>query len=297
MADWYEAILLHEIAHYEHGDALIAGEGSLLQKMLDVWFPLFLLICFGPLVILWGDQAVTFVQSSSRLGSPLPLLLLHEFVNLLVIFVPGWFLILIEEFLHTASFFLLPLAAVWCIELNADQAVLQTMHPTDTLLQALGQFHVSTGWQEGLFAYAAHPPKRLRQWVIQNMDKKGSVLLLLLVFPLAIFFLLLDVLPTFLVQVSSEQVFPGHTDLGRSLAIDVGAVLGTAAPIWGVSMIVLLVWPFVQSFWVQKMSSSQKGDPLEKSPAIWAHAQGYFLCAGLTAIFVLWSSALYVLTR
>ncbi len=290
-----KAILLHEIAHYQHGDALVVGEGSFLDIGLNWWLPIFLVFGLIPMIFLWAEQSINFVQSSTGSGNLSPTLL-HELIDALTIFLPGWLLILIEEILQTISLILLPLLAFWCIELNADQAVLSTLHSGEDIIRALAQFKAPSSWQDRLFALATHPPRSLRRWIARNAGKREGIWLLLMSFPLAAFSLLLGVVPLFIVQVSQESVFHNHTDLLQSLAVDIGSILVNLAPLWGVTAIILLVWPLVNSFWMRIFAGPEE-IRRESQFVDWTNYRIYYFSACLTALLALWGCALYVLVQ
>ncbi|HLI07809.1 MAG TPA: M48 family metalloprotease [Ktedonobacteraceae bacterium] len=290
-----KAILLHEIAHYQHGDALVVGEGSFLDIGLNWWLPIFLVFGLIPMIFLWAEQSINFVQSSTGSGNLSPTLL-HELIDALTIFLPGWLLILIEEILQTISLILLPLLAFWCIELNADQAVLSTLHSGEDIIRALAQFKAPSSWQDRLFALATHPPRSLRRWIARNAGKREGIWLLLMSFPLAAFSLLLGVVPLFIVQVSQESVFHNHTDLLQSLAVDIGSTLVNLAPLWGVTAIILLVWPLVNSFWMRIFAGPEE-IRRESQFVDWTNYRIYYFSACLTALLALWGCALYVLVQ
>jgi hypothetical protein len=292
-----EAILLHEIAHYQNGDALVVGEGSFLAIALNRWLLIFLLFGLTPSIILWIEQAINFVQTSSRLGIPPQAQFMPEVIGTLTISVPFLLLGFVVEVLQTISLILLPIVAMWCIELNADQTVLRGMRPTEDLIRALSSFQSPNNWWEWLIAQTAHPPRTIRRWMAHNMTEQGSVLLLLMSFPLAAFSLLLGVVPTFIGQYLNEVVSPQGTNLVRLLAVDIGSTLATIAPLWGSMAVILLVWPLVGAFWEQIFARSVEGVGVAAQATTWTKHRVYYFCACLTALFAFWSYIIYMLTK
>jgi Peptidase family M48 len=286
-----EALLLHEIAHYQHGDALVAGEGSFLDIALNWWLLVFLIVGFLPMTIMWTEQAINFMQSTRGSGGA------QELMETLTIFVPGGLLILVEELLQTLSLILLPIMAFWCIEFSADQAVLSTVHLSEELINGLAQFHSPKNWIQWLFAMATHPPKDLRSWIARNATTRWVTWLLLMCFPLAVFSYLLEVVPVFILQYSNEVVFPDGANLVRLLAVDVGATLVIVAPLWAVIAIGLLIWPLVRTYWERSFTNLKPEIGIKGQSISWTNYGVYYTCACLAALLALWGCALYLLIQ
>ena len=124
-----EAILLHELAHYRHGDALIIGAGSPFRAVIEQWgrffvwlFVLPFVFSFAAITILffWEMGQIIWIMSLSSIGMLFAAIghKLGQSVYMLI----GALIISIGLLMWTTSVFIVPMVAIWCSEMNADQA-------------------------------------------------------------------------------------------------------------------------------------------------------------------------------
>ena len=239
-----EAVLLHEIAHYRQGDALILGAGSPFATLLRLWLPLQLVAVVLPLLGVWAYDAAQFVVADSaaiRTATSLT----HKLGQLLTLCLPGLLLILAGLLLWAASAVILPLAGIWCAELSADRFVMDAQGSSEGLARAVAMLAGRTSWRRWLLSQMSHPPVGLRAWFIRHYPRRVGLLGLLWLFPLAYvgrLLLLLGRATTVLVGM------PG-VNVASVLAANVQVYFRTVAPIWLGAVALLLVWPVLAVGW------------------------------------------------
>jgi Zn-dependent protease with chaperone function len=243
-----ETILLHEVAHYRHGDALIVGAGSHLRTIVEHWFFLYLLLGLIPFVLVLLDQTITFFQELTQLnqlGIPLPSLLpsaiFHKITQFLFLFLPGIFLQFLGLLFWMVNIFILPLIGIWCAELNADKTAMEARESPDDLIQSIEKLHGQIPWWDWLLNRMTHPPNKMRQWIATHSKNTTGLVLLLLLFPLAYLIKLLAITGRAL------------TVAPLGITVDIGAGITTffmtVAPTYLLIAILLLLWPLVSGYW------------------------------------------------
>ncbi len=199
-----EEILLHELAHYRHGDTYILGAGSFLETVSKYWLSITLVFTIIPILIALVYEDVTTLQQTLSITHAVPELrgqiIVHFLQQIVVVDLPDLLLPLLLSLFWSASHFLLLLAAIWSAELNADRFVTDTMHEMTTLIPQQGK---SKQW---LLDAMTHPPKGLRRWVAEP-GRAGRSLFLLLFFPLAFVLLISVKIGLFLSSYNGSNLF------------------------------------------------------------------------------------------
>ena len=246
------ALLLHEIAHYRQGDALIVGAGSFFTALLERWFTLYLGLVVLPLILVLGYSRLVHLHELSALRGlgvsfPVTDVLLHELKLFLHIFLPGIIFISCGLLFWTISVIILPLTGIWCAELNADRfAIVAMRQQPDDLLHALNKLPKVTSWWRWLFFCMSHPPTRVRRWAAILSRSQTGLIVLLLLFPLAYVGRL---------AVLMAWATTGHmmTKSGSEILLALGAnaktYLVTVAPVWLAMAVLLLLWPRIAIYW------------------------------------------------
>lgn len=269
-----EAILLHEVAHYNHGDAFIVGAGSLFREVIERWFYLFLGLFCLPIVIIFITQTITFFKELGGLGwsafliFPLIGAILHKIWQVIV-GIPLLLISMLSILLWTANIFTIPLAGIWSSELNADQFSAQ--HSLDSMLNALNKQSKEPPLLTWLLNRLTHPPNWIRWWFISNSQTKTGKVLLLILFPLSyILALILQVLFAVL-QAGVAGIPVESINLGGNIAYVLNNLF---APRWFIMAILLVVWSFYAYTWEQWFTkTTQRTAQLESSV--------YFLSAAI----------------
>jgi Zn-dependent protease with chaperone function len=228
-----EAVLLHEIAHYRHGDALIVGVGSPFTAFLR--FGLLVSYCSllaGFYALLWALRPEGGIFSEPRY---LALLASFPLINAAVLAVIVF------------PVFVVPLVGIWTTELNADRFAVETQGSTDITMRALGELtHRGSRWRWLLFRLA-HPPIRMRRWMVVRSGTLWGTLLLLSIFPASDFLRASFgvVFDTYLF--SSPEYF--REAIGRNLEK------------WAVGCVVMAglasTWPYVVRYWERLFTGAQ----------------------------------------
>jgi len=213
-----EAVLLHEIAHYRRGDMLIVGAGSALERVIK-----YLLV--SDLVV----QLIIFVKAVNQYTTVSLFLLgtlsaLSTFIRPLV----------------------LPIAAIWNLELNADYYVFDQQNKSMDIYNALSATIGQQSTWESIVFLVAHPPYHLRRLMIKY-SSLFSLSILLLLFPLAYVIQLLVMYGENMVRILNMDYTTNAIWqlIGESARI----FLATRFPIWLTMTIVLLLWPFLFDRW------------------------------------------------
>jgi Zn-dependent protease with chaperone function len=246
------AVLLHEVAHYRQGDALIVGVGSLFTRLLGSWFYLYLGFLVLPLILAWGYQTFAELREFSKLGNlGVPFvsseLLLHELKGFFLIFLPGTLLISIGLLFWTVNVIILPLMGIWSAEFNADRFVIGTRHSPDDLLRTLEKLPRATSWGRWLLFGMSHPPARLRYWMASLPNRQSGLSVpILLFFPLAYIGKLMALV---IYAAASYLMIKSGSEITMVLWENAKIYLATIAPIWLAMTILLLLWPMIAGFW------------------------------------------------
>ena len=298
-----EAVLEHELTHYRHGDALIIGAGSPFRAVIERWGKLYRWLFLGPFLL--GSVGLT-------------LLLFYELNQLRALgiggggFITSFVVHLVEKtglmlswglfitvglVLWTISIFISPIAAIWCSELNADQASIKstglfagtgqsigtqsvgrkaaerqsTGQNTKTdhtaALAALAQIARRPTLRKWILSWLTHPPYALRRWMLMYPSSTLRKFLLLLIFPAACGLKIL-----FLNLSKAWFLISGVS----GVSIEHVASLQTLAALWLISALVLAAWPLLAKVW--------EGLFCEYSTQIKMKSLPYLLCAVLLTV-------------
>lgn len=245
-----EAVLLHEIAHYRHGDTLIVGTGSLIRTVIDHWLLLNGIFFFIPLILSIIIQDISSVHEGLALQLPLSSLILHDVQEIFTLDLPFILLGFFQSLFWTASVFTLVVAATWCTEFNADRFVIDTTASASSLTQVLRQHTVSVSRWNWLLSRLSHPPQKMRQWMVLQTRGVTRLTLLLLLFPIA-FFIKLLFLSGWALSLSLSFLYTGSSigNILGQLGIDVIYGLEALVPSWIAIAMLLLLWPILAPHW------------------------------------------------
>jgi hypothetical protein len=179
----------------------------------------------------------------------------------------GALIISIGLLMWTTSVFIVPMVAIWCSEMNADQA--PAGRSQEETLNALRTLPEETAGRQWLLFRLAHPPARLRQWMVAHSSSNVGRVVLLLLFPLS-----------FIVQVILLRLLSGLAAIQGIQLVPMERVAGwqTIAGIWLVSAVLLGIWPFVAAFWERLFCSSRQEVRVDPVP--------YWISAGVLVMLV-----------
>lgn len=252
-----QEVLLHELAHHYHGDAMIVGSGSLLETVSRYWLWLSIICTIVPFVIYDSIYYVTYSQSFGLVGKIVPdfsqQLSQHIFQDIIFIDIPGLLMALLLSLVWNASQFVMLIAAMWCAEFNADRFMRDSIGSIK-MLESAAKGKRGSGTQKArlrdhIFANITHPPRNLRRWMVQQDTLLRSNLLLLL-FPLAFFVYLL----LLVAQVFSQRLSLVYS--GESIKdILLQSISGTlfffrdGIPLFLCIAVLLLLWPRCAHIW------------------------------------------------
>ncbi|MDQ7858491.1 MAG: M48 family metalloprotease [Armatimonadota bacterium] len=244
------AVLLHEIAHYRHGDVLAVGAGNLLGTLTARWLVLYLALVVIPLVVVGLIDRVTAVRSLLALNaagvpfSPFEIGI-HLTRQVVGTTLPAVMLIGAALMLWTASVIVLPLAAIWSAELNADRYAADAGGAAD-LDRALAALPAAGSTRQWLLSRMSHPPIRLRRFAAALAARGRGALLLLLLLPVAY------VVRLALLVCWALAAFPllgGAIDLGTWLQGNVRGYVAAIGRVWLPMAAFLLLWPRLAPHW------------------------------------------------
>jgi hypothetical protein len=259
-----EALLLHEIAHYNHGDAFIVGAGSFFRAVIERWFYLFAGLFCLPIVIVFLTQTISFFQELGQLGWSILLIvpvlgaILHKIIQVIV-GIPLLLGSMIGILLWTANIFTIPLIGIWTSELNADQFAAQ--RSSENMLNVIRHLPKEPRLIKWILSRLTHPPDWIRQWFITYSWKTFSNVLLLVLFPLSyILALILQIIFT-MFQASVAGIPIESINLGDNIAY---VMHNLFAPRWFVMSMLLVIWPFSAHIWERYFTErSQQNAQLE----------------------------------
>ena len=245
-----EAILLHEIEHFRHGDMLVIGAGSLLETIIRRWFLLTAVFVIIPLVISLLIEHITSFQEEMGIAADLPTIISFHVRQVFTMDIPFIVLILSQSFFWAASLFTIVVMAIWCTEINADRFVVDTTQSTQALEKATDQHAAPTSWRRWLLSGVYHPPIALRRWLVLRSEGTKGLTLLLLLFPAAwfirLFFLsgwALSQYLVFLYTGTSAGYIVGE------LGIDAEYFLEALVPVWIAMAVLIVLWPMLRRYW------------------------------------------------
>jgi Zn-dependent protease with chaperone function len=224
-----ESILLHEIGHRRHGDVLIVGAGSLLTTFVR----------YGLLVGTVG-LAIGFAALAVNVAVPDNLRQALYFGRLLL-------LTPIVAILVAVPILILPLVGMWCAEFNADRFALEAQRSSDAMVKAVDKLRPRKSRWRWLLLWMTHPPDTLRRWAVRHYTKRGTLVALLLLFPVAT-----------LISALCQIVWDTYLFFDiEALLIAVDTRLDLLAPRWLAIAATILLWPFVAGLWGRLFSAGR----------------------------------------
>lgn len=241
-----EAVLLHEIAHYRRGDALILGAGSFFESVIKYALLYYLVFLLLPFLVLVADQLVGSRREFLDIGLDSSAIWAHQLRQIATVDLPGIFFTAVAYLFRLASFLVLPLAGIWSAELNADWFVANRQGSPRAIARSLSSVSTRLPWWRWLLLHLSHPPTRLRTWLLDHHSHSGLGGLLFL-FPLAYAVRLL-VLQGFAITSYAGLATPLDAIWEASLANTV-SYLVTLVPIWIAMTALLLGWPLLSRPW------------------------------------------------
>jgi len=253
-----KAVLLHEIAHYQHGDTWIIGAGSLLEAIVRNWLRLYAIFFFFPLFLsIIIEHVVSFREDMAPIGSShlivgnLQSVISSQIQQIFTQDIPFMFIAFLNMFCWTGVLFTVVLIGIWCSELNADRFVLDTTNSSQAFIEATEQHVASTSWWRWLLDGISHPPKRIRQWFIFRSQRMSGLILLLLFFPVAWFIRLLFLLGWALSYYVISFLYMGASagNVVGNLLLNTQYYLAGLVPSWLAMACLLLVWPLLARYW------------------------------------------------
>ncbi|MEA5453052.1 hypothetical protein VB780_31060 [Leptolyngbya sp. CCNP1308] len=270
-----EAILLHELAHYRHGDALIIGAGSPFRGVIEQWGKLYSQLFLLPFILSFVAITVLFfgeiIYLMSIGGGGIGLLfsaIIHKLgQSFSMLF--GALFTSIGLLIFTASVFIVPMVAIWCSELNADQA--PASRSVEDALRALHRLPEHAQGRQWLLFRLAHPPGKLRQWMAANSTNPLGRVMLLLLFPLSF------ALQAWLLRLLRAM---GRINGIEIVSIDRVASQQAISGLWLAAAALLVLWPFLASAWERVFCRSQRSPSLNPLP--------YWISAGVLGVLGLW---------
>jgi Zn-dependent protease with chaperone function len=176
------AILLHEIAHHKRRDSLLLGVGSPLAWLVRFWFLFLLCLFIIPTLIGASFQAWNGYQDLSAIAPGKPwmadFLAIQGGSGLRILGISA------VGALDVAAQLVLPVASIWCMELNADRFAVAATSAPDRYVAQL-QSGGARGWRPRILPMLSHPPSALRSWYAARAGSAGADLVALLIFPAA----------------------------------------------------------------------------------------------------------------
>ena len=217
-----QAILLHEVAVRRHGDQFVVGLGSPLVRLLRIWVPVFALLTVAPLIIYVALGSGLLSQAVSGRGA--------------------------ELLLQPATLLILPVAALWLAELNADQVTARILG-TEALRDALAVTRESRLTR--LLGLLSRPPRRLRQRYAA--PRRAGTFTLLAAWPIALIIQLLVIIVGALIAYLLVSQ-PPH-DIGTNVLAGTHEFLGSDRILIIAVIVLLLCWPVLARPWGQLWSA------------------------------------------
>jgi hypothetical protein len=223
-----QAILLHEVAVRRHGDQFVVGLGSPLVRLLRIWVPVFVLLTVAPLIIYAALGSGLLTQAVSGRGA---LLLLQP-----------------------AALLILPVAALWLAELNADQVTARILG-VRALRDALAITHESRLTRS--LGLLSRPPRRLR--LRYATPRRAGTFALLAAWPIALIIQLLVIIAGSLIAYLLVSQSP-H-DIGTNVLAGTHEFLGSDRILIIAAVVLLLCWPVLARPWGRLWSAAPDPDP------------------------------------
>lgn len=242
-----EAVLLHEIGHLRHGDVPVVGVGSLFGAAVTWWVPIVLASFVAPACVVAADQAARFVREGTALDMAAPDLIVHELGRWVGLMLPALVAGGVALLLHTASMFILPLAAIWMSEVNADRFACDTATSPDALVRAIDRLAVRPSWWRWLLLRLSHPPNRLRRAVARQGGKTSVLAIVLVLYPVAYLVRLAVLLVHATVVLTVTGAGAGR--LAEALGRGTETYIDAVRPVWLAMTALVLMWPLLGVHW------------------------------------------------
>ncbi|MFD3436535.1 hypothetical protein ACFWU3_03395 [Streptomyces sp. NPDC058685] len=230
------ALLAHEAAHLTRGEHLITGLGSPFTTMVKAWPVVFLAFGVGPLIWL----AMAHHPSGSLMGAQV-LTVMVKLPHMLIV----------------------PVAALWCVELAADRYAVDATGRR-TVAEALHAAHERESRLRRAGSVLHHPPRWLRRWFIAGAHRPSARLLLLTAGPLA---LLVQAVVVTAFAVPSLILVGDPAPNAVASSLDLAHRNLLPVPLWTTIVVILLVWPAVEGFWLRLWGAPRhSGKPRPSEP-------------------------------
>jgi Zn-dependent protease with chaperone function len=225
-----EAVLLHEIGHFRHGDVLIVGEGSFFEAFLKYGVPITLTAFLV--------TGFTAIYASAATFGPVNELDWSDWLKAAI----GMFPISATMWFSTVAISFLPyLAGFWCAEFNADRFAADTQGSPGNLVHAVDKLRHRIPWWRWFVFRLSHPPHRMRRRMALRSGRTTAVMLGLLLFPTAVLLgRLSDV-------ISRMNLFLFASDY--TLVSVLEYELTILVPFWLLMAALILLWPAVGRYW------------------------------------------------
>ena len=218
-----QAILLHEVAVRRHGDQFVAGLASPLVRLLRIWVPVFILLTVAPLIIYVALGSGQLTQAVSGRGAQL--------------------------LLQPAALLILPVAALWLAELNADQVTARILG-AGALRDALAVTRESR--LNRSLGLLSRPPRRLR--LRYAAPRRAGTFAVLAAWPVALIVQLLVIIAGALIAYLLVSQSP-H-DIGTNVLAGTHEFLGSDRILIIGAIVLLLCWPVLARPWSRLWSSA-----------------------------------------
>lgn len=250
-----KSILLHEVAHYNHGDAFIVGAGSIFRTVIDRWFYLFLILFLLPMTIVLIDSSINFFRETNELVNELDLRTFVDFPIIKAILFEIWQTVLailsmlgtmLSLLLFTLNMYTIPLVGIWSSEFNADQFSLQ--HSQDSMLKVVELQSSKISLLKWFLKRLTHPPNFIRRWFISNSQSKTTKIILIILFPLSYILALVFQTLFAMLHASLSGISIDSIDLGSIIA---NVLHNSFAPKWLIMAIFILLWCYSSHIWEQ----------------------------------------------
>jgi hypothetical protein len=178
------------------------------------------------------------------------------------------------------SILALPVAAIWCAELNADRHVLAGPESRNDMLRAMQMIEATPRWWLRPFTSLTHPPPQIRRFMV-SLETGPARVMLGMLFPLA-YLPKLALLTGFVaIPIAVTKAYAGTFDemvlagVWGQIAKSAGNLVAFWSGTWFALAGVLLVWPWLWPSWVWLVSACRPA----RVPC-----RGFFLCALLIGL-------------
>jgi hypothetical protein len=233
-----KGVLVHEAMHVRRGDYLLVGYGSLFARYLD-W----LVIGFAGLLAL--HLVVNMVFSVSAIG-------LDVVYHAITLGTQMWRAACasLSIFFVVLSKIIVPLLAIWALELNADEGVgRERARYLDFAAQAGGRLSRIHQWAGSL----THPPLWMRRWLLYQDDWRRDVLRQV-VFPVSY---LIGIVLLLCMGALAKLATGGLTLESILWLLNLGrAAFSEKCWMFGGMAVLILVWPFFVHGWERVFSGA-----------------------------------------